>query len=370
MKPDIEDNLKALKKVAQSPEAYQRVGAQYQIGGHLFEVKDKGAQLFPYILEDNCFRLQLSRGGKVPMAYVKVSSEYLTHVGPEHAEKDLRAVLEALGDIHEAANVSRIDLHADFVSNVNMESWGRRAWVTRASSVNAYAVGDQFSGWAIGLGGPIAARLYDKILEVQKSEKGYLFELWKRGGWQFNEPILRLEFEIKREILAQLGPLKLRDVLPNLNGLWSYATTEWLKLTIPSETDQTRSRWPVHPLWGYLSSIDWETNGGPLTRKFTPNRIPGDDKLFGMGFSYIISFMARQGITSFPKGVDSFIETLYMYQERKSQNLGLPFDKYIEECVRIKARQFNSMLNPESETVLEKVFRAGVEAYRKASDGE
>ena len=370
LKPDVEDNLKALKKVAQSPEPYQRIGAQYQIWGHLFEVLDKGAQLFPYILEDNCFRIQLSRGGKVPMAYVKVSSEYLTHVGPFEAEKTLRTILDKIGTIQDQANVSRIDLFADFSSNVDMESWGRRAWVTRASSVNSYSVNDQFSGWAIGLGGPVAARLYDKILEVQKSEKVYLFDLWKQGGWEIDEPVLRLEFEIKREILAQLGPVKLRDVLPNLNGLWSYAMTDWLKLTLPSETDKTRSRWPIHPLWAFLSSIDWETSGGPLTRQFSPARIPGDDKLFGMGFSYIVSFMAREGILDITKGIDAFIEEIYMYQERKSYDLGMPFDKYVEECVRIKARHFNSILNPQSGEVLDKVFQAGVEAYRKASDGE
>lgn len=370
LKPDVEENLKALKKVAQSIEPHQQIGAQYEIWGHIFEVKDKGTKLFPYILVDNCFSIQLSRGAKVPMAYVRISSEYLSHVGPEEAEKTLRTILEKLGDIKEPANVSRIDLFADFSSNVDMESWGRRAWVTRAKDINSYSVNNDFSGWTVGLGGPIACRLYDKLLELAKSQKVYLFPLWKEAGWEINEPILRLEFEITRETLIQLGPFKLRDVLPNLGGLWSYAMTEWLKLTIPSDTDKTRSRWDIHPLWLFLSSIDWNTPGGPLTRRFSPARIPGDDKLFQMGFSYVISYMAREGITNFPKGVDAFVEELYMYHERKSYKEGIPFDKYVEECVRIKARHFNSILNPQSKEVLDKVFKAGVEAYRKASDGE
>ena len=77
----------------------------------------------------------------------------------------------------------------------------------------------------------------------------------------------RLEFEFRREVLAQLQLDALPSVLEHLNGLWSYATTEWLKLCIPSEADKTRSRWPIHPLWMALASIDWETPGGPLSAR-------------------------------------------------------------------------------------------------------
>ena len=61
--------------------------------------------------------------------------------------------------------------------------------------------------------------------------------------------VWRLEFELKREVLTQKGLSKLYQVLNHLNGLWSYATTEWLRLTLPSDDDKTRSRWPIHPLW-------------------------------------------------------------------------------------------------------------------------
>ena len=53
--------------------------------------------------------------------------------------------------------------------------------------------------------------------------------------------VWRLEFELKREVLTQKGLSKLYQVLDHLDGLWSYATTEWLRLTLPSEDDKTRS---------------------------------------------------------------------------------------------------------------------------------
>ena len=67
--------------------------------------------MFAYVLEDNAFRIQLSRPNKsVPMAYVKVSSEYLTYKTPADAEKSIHNILTELGVLQSTANVSRIDL--------------------------------------------------------------------------------------------------------------------------------------------------------------------------------------------------------------------------------------------------------------------
>jgi len=66
-----------------------------------------------------------------------------------------------------------------------------------------------------------------------------------------------------------------------------------LRLTIPSEDDKTRSRWPIHPLWALLSSVDWEAHGGPLSKRFTAARSPNDDKLFQMACSVILADMPR-----------------------------------------------------------------------------
>lgn len=41
VQPDIDLRLKALKKIAQSPEDHEQAQAQYLIGEHIFEVKDK-----------------------------------------------------------------------------------------------------------------------------------------------------------------------------------------------------------------------------------------------------------------------------------------------------------------------------------------
>ncbi|WP_295624047.1 replication initiation factor [uncultured Nitrosomonas sp.] len=369
--PDVDERLTELKQIAQSPEPFEQVKAQYPINSHIFEVKDKGARLFPYILEDNAFRIQLSRSQSVPLAYVKLSSEYLTHVGSVAAEKELQSILAQFGVVYESANVSRIDLFVDFFSSVDMESWDRHAWVTRASSINNYSIERAFSGWVIGAGGVISCRLYDKTLEIEKqSKKFYLHELWKKAGWNGEDKVWRLEFQLNRGVLTQKGFGKLSEVLGNLSGLWSYATTEWLRLTLPNGDDQTRSRWPIHPLWGYLSSIDWETNGGPLSSRFSAARVPGNDWLCKIGLSTLISLMACKGIKDFDSGIRVFKDALYVYHERKSFYLGLTFDDYIQEKVTIKARQFNTILNRSIEAEEQASIDKDAAEYRKQSDGE
>lgn len=328
--------------------------------------------MFPYILEDGAFRIQLSRGGhKAPMAYVKVSAKYLAHAGPVEAEKHLYAVLAELGELRESANVSRIDLFVDFQSAVDMESWDRHAWVTRASSINAYAVSGQFSGWSIGLGGIVSARLYNKLLEIVVSGKDWILPLWQKAGWQGAGVIWRLEFELKREVLVQKGLSKLPDVLNHLNGLWSYATTEWLRLTLPSIDDQTRSRWPVHPLWQWLASVDWESRGGALAKRFSPTRSPNDDKLFQIAGSALLSFLAKHGYAADDAyaGSEDFMAQLYEYFNRKAYELGLSFDAFIAERLALKHRQFNTGLNdPDQEAKRRaRALSDEAKAYRKAS---
>jgi hypothetical protein len=368
----VDKKLQALKQAAQSLRAHEQVGAQYKVDEHIFEVKDKGSGLFPYVLQDNCFRIALSRptAKSLPMAYVQVSSHFLSAVTPEAAESHLRRILDQLGDVEPITNVSRIDLFVDFLSDVDMESWDRSAWVTRAHTVNSYSVLGKFSGWAIGLGGVIACRLYDKTLELETSGKIYLHELWAKSGWQESQKVWRLEFEFKRECLSQKGVTTLREVLRNMAGIWGYATDDWLRLAIPSEEDKTRSRWAVHPLWQHLSSVDWEGDGGVLLSRFTATRAPTDKYLYGRGLSLIFAFMARDGFSDFYTAGDKYLSWLRSYAEKYfCMSEGISFEQYVQEQVAIRARRFNTTLNHEDEPEDNLDIEAAANAYRKASKG-
>ena len=243
-----EVDLAQLKLAAQSKRKSDQAVAQYPINNHLFEVKPGGQRMYPYILEDGAFRIALSSGGsrKIPFAYVKVSSDVLAHSNVNTILRDLTDVLAELSAEFELfPTVSRVDLFADFQTTEDLGAITTEAWVTRASSAVAYYYQGELSGWTIGEGASMSARLYNKTLEIkQRSHKTYLFGLWRRAGYVDGSRVWRLEFQLTREVLDQLGIHSVASLLDNQGGIWAYATQSWLRLATPHTGDKNRARWP------------------------------------------------------------------------------------------------------------------------------
>lgn len=338
--------LRALKTQAQGL-AHEAAKAQIQLGAHVFEVKDKSSGLFAFTLVDDAFMIRLAGGKskKLPMAYVQVSSRLLSHKSPAEIETELRGLLRCLGDV-QAPKVSRVDLYLDFASDVDMEGWRRNAWVTHAQAVHQYAEDKTFTGWTIGAGGVLMARLYHKLLECKKSGKEYLQDLWCEAGWDGVLPVWRQEVQFKREVLVQLNLDGLPEVLENLAGLWSYATTDWLRLCLVNADDQTRSRWPVHPLWLALSSVDWGSPGGPLLRTYKPVRAPSMAWLGSRGLSVLASIGAVAGVTDFDEAAAEAKRQAWDALALQNGLSGISPEQLFLEKVEGLTREYNLRMNP------------------------
>jgi hypothetical protein len=256
--------LKVLKELAQSRQADSQKLAQYDAGEHIFQVQDRGRFPFQYILRNGWYRVELSgsHAEHTPLAHIQLASEALTFEGPQAMEGDLCTVLKSLGTLDGKPSVGRVDLCVDFTTSADISSIPERYWVTRARLFDFYTVQRQFSGLTIGKGGDLSARLYDKTLEIQSSNKDYMLDIWRDLGWDGVTKVWRLEFQFRRTALRQLGIRRFASLLKTLGGLWQYATQNWLRLTCPIPTDKTQSRWPAHPLWEALSAADWGTEQG------------------------------------------------------------------------------------------------------------
>lgn len=348
LSPDRVSQLRHLKFMAQGPD-HEAAKAQLQLGSHVFEVKDKSSGLFAFTLVDGSYMIRLGAGKskQLPMAYVQVSSQLLSHKGPMEIESELRELLRQLGEVH-APKVSRVDLFLDFACDLSMEGWSREAWVTRACAVNQYAEDKTFTGWTIGAGGALMARLYHKLLECKKSGKEYLLDLWARAEWDQEMPVWRLEFQFKREVLVQLDLDTLGSVMENRAGLWSYATTDWLRLCLPMEADGTRSRWPIHPLWMAVSSVDWGAQGGPLLRSYQALRAPSLSWLGTRTLSAYASIGAITGITDFDAA--ALEAKKHAYDALGKQNggglSGVGDEQFFREKVEALTRLYNTRMNP------------------------
>jgi hypothetical protein len=298
------------------------------------------------VLEDNWFSIQLSNAsaGIMPLALVQIRSEYLTAVGPLEAVAILTRLVDEIGQVTGSPKISRIDLFADFCTDHALAAVPGSNWVKRSKKRSIHEESDQVTGISFGSGNEVSARLYDKTLEIQKSGKDYMRLLWALEGWDAVSQIRRMEFQIRREglPLEMLGPAA--EVFGCCGKLWEYLCGDWLRLAIPSASDDTRSRWPTHPLWEDLSRIWAIDPEAPSLTRVPKSRCPTDDQLFRNGISGLSSFMAREGITDLGEGMGEFLHALDRYHDNPMRQFPESLQSYIRRKTKAKARRYNVSL--------------------------
>ena len=371
LRPGIAAHLAEAKALAQSRDDHDVARAQIVLAGELFAVQDKGYQRFKYVLAGNSFRLTLSDAGsgKMPLALCQIRNAALLASGPEACEARLRTVLREISDLAGDGTVSRIDLAADFTTSDDMEAWDRRAWVTRLRDKNKYADGERHSGWKLS-GDAVAFGMYDKTLEVQKSGKAYMYDVWERAGHVPWETVWRVEARFWRAFLYRYGIRGLSDVLASIPGLWAHFLTETLRLTVPNPGDETRSRWPDHPLWGFLRGVDWGSSFVPLCRVPVTLGAPSDEYLGKQMASLVTSIMGRDGLAEADEAVPRLLAYARSWAGRDSPFTGLSPDEAMIERARVKGRKYGTMCNVPSGTDATALTRQAAErTYREASRG-
>ena len=340
-----ENLLRLLKDLAQSPDCDVRAGAFLELEGHRFQVMDKGKGRFPFVLADNWFHLQISGrdATSLPMVYCQIKSEVLSCEGPKSVLVRLAKLLPSLSEEVSVLEVSRVDLCADFVTDIELGQVPDHYWVRRAASLNRYTKHDVFTGLMFGSGGDLSARLYDKTREIkEKSKKYFFYDLWALNGWDAESTVWRLEFQFRRGVLAELSVTSIGDLMDSLDSLWGYACTSWLQLCTPTN-DKTRSRWPLHPLWGMLSEADW----GGVTRslwRVRTDRAPDDHYLFVHGLAGLSSFMAKEGIADVDDAVEQYIVEARRYHAGRTLDDQWALDRYLLGKAALKATKFNKPL--------------------------
>jgi len=361
---EFDDLLTNLKEKAQSPNPAEESQAVLRLLDHHFEVSDKGQGRFPFLIKDNWFDIQISRTSStsMPLAMAKISSELLTKSGFSASVRKLESIISQLGDI-EQQKISRIDICVDFFTEFDLEKIPRIAWLNKASRLSLEYDGFRLTGFMFGKGGVIVGRLYDKAWEIETvSKKTFFYPLWVEGGWLGELPVWRMEFQFRREALKGMGVDSTQDLDENLNGLWQYCCQKWLRLTLPSNSDTARTRWPNHPLWTALQEARLGSGTMQPLYRTRKERLPSNERLCVHGLSSITSIMARDGISSLDEALKVWAKDLHAHhRNRRESNYSL--GTYLKAKVAQKGRKFN--------TLLEKDLRdSDPEAYRKAKEGE
>lgn len=209
-------------------------------GGIPFMLQPHGKQGYTWLLlgTDYCLRVMDWITPKSrPSIIAELRSELLWRLGPLEAIQRLVAALEHQGGIILSVKPSRADLCMDVL--FHEEDWNSSLMenmVTRANSDEVFRKHQELTGIAIGRG-VLSARIYDKGKEIAtQSGKTWFYDLWGFKEIPEGRRVVRIEFQLRREVLKELGCKNLEAFVLSLPHLWSYCTKKWLKfMTKPGE---------------------------------------------------------------------------------------------------------------------------------------
>lgn len=346
LKDEIKGQLELKKWLAQSSDVKDQCLAYLDIDGHSFEVRDKGKGNYAYVLVDGWYHIQItaSVSRKFPEIYVQVSSDILHCFGLSVAMDLLRGTVKHLVQDIESESISRADLFVDFNADINFELVKKREWVTRADRIESHWRGNCFTGWSIGLGGVISARLYDKTLEIEKSGKEYLKDIWTKRNWTEGETVWRLEYQLKRDFLSQMSINFLTDLMNISNDVWKYCTEEWLRLALESPLEENRSRWDTNPVWQAIQQVKFgDGTYTGILRYVDKSRLPSDKTLYLNGLGYLTAFAAREGFADVAKAVPEFMKKSQNFLHRyvaSGKKYRDGYD-YLDTKINLKKKRYN-----------------------------
>ncbi len=349
LKEGLKEELELLKTLAQSDDESERAMARITIDDHPLMVMDKGRGRYAYVLTDGWYEIQISsnRSKSLPTVYVKLSSDLLNGYGVYIAINQLRGLLKELLIGQAEDVVSRADIFVDFMTDVDFDSIDSTLWIRKAVGFHTHRAGNTFTGFSIGLGGDISARLYNKTVEIEKSGKDYLKSVWEKRGWDKLRCVWRLEFQLKRDVLKQFSVQKVSDFTECSNDLWRYCTNDWLRLALESKA-KNKTRWETHPAWEAIQQVKFG-NGActGVCRDVSKSRRPNEKALYLNSLGYLTDYAALKGfdtvnldmLTSYLGDLGEFFKE---YTRRSKKYSGA--EDYTRAKILLKKRKYNKPL--------------------------
>ncbi|GAB7078877.1 hypothetical protein JCM14635_05500 [Megalodesulfovibrio paquesii] len=269
--PELLERLRACMEVAKQTKMEQPICLEGP-GGYVisFMLQPHGKKGYTWILQGQDYSLLImdrATPTSRPSLVVEYRSELLWRLGPVTAVQRLQDALQHNGAKVLAVKPSRADLCMDLL--FPKDRWNSRLLggaVTRAQGDCIHRRSRTITGFSIGRGGDLSARLYDKAREiVEQSGKTWFYDLWGLESVPDDCHIIRVEFQLRRPVLRELGCKTLDDFWNALPHLWAYCTQRWLKFQINPHEHHTQQK--TQPWWKVVQgSFLGICEGEPLIR--------------------------------------------------------------------------------------------------------
>lgn len=312
--------LDKMKKEAQ--EQYKEITINLE--NIIFIVKPKGQGFYSYKLECEDFHIcfMSKKIENTAPIHIKFISSFLWQYNYKRAyelfEKWFTNTFQV--DITKI-QISRIDICCD-IDEINFKSNDSKKIVTRARKKEIINVdsenyqGKIFSGFTIAKGSPLMCRIYNKSLEIKKSNKIWFEDIWNEFGWNGGE-VWRIEFQARRKILKELKVETIQDIEEKIEALWTYYTKCWCTMRKPNK-DINMSRWKIEAKWRKIQEINYNYNIEPLSREKIKR---GDEeKLLNLCLGTMTSLSAIKGYNNLSDTYSYLVKKIEKRNKEKKTN--------------------------------------------------
>lgn len=204
----------------------------------LFRIFNHGTEGYRWLLSNAQFSLKIGnwispkKKGR-PSILASMRSETLWTLGLGGALELLLELITNAGAKVINVKISRVDPCLDIL--LPEHYWHKDLplyRVCRARKLSDNFENDYLTGFTIGKG-KILARLYDKPFEIKEESrhKVWFYDIWgiEPRDIPAGHRIIRVEFQLRRTALKELGIDTFTDLCEKTPNLWAYCTRKWLK---------------------------------------------------------------------------------------------------------------------------------------------
>lgn len=277
-----EDFKKVIEDLEKAKEKAQENFGEYNLvlGFVNTTVKGKGQGVYSYKIECEDFHICFAKREieNTSPIFVRFISRFLWKYGYKEAFNIFMDWFTRTFQIEvKGTRISRIDFcldtdEIDFVEK-DMENFYSRArkreknYPLQNDCVdNTNYNGRKFTGFVIGKGSPLSCRIYDKTEEIKISSKKWFEQIWIENNWIKGKKVWRIEFQIRRKILKEIGMYTMLEIEKMYDEVWAYLTKEWLTLRI-NNGSKNISRFPIDERWEKVQRGSKGYTSSPAIRK-------------------------------------------------------------------------------------------------------
>jgi len=217
-----------------------------------FRVKGHGAEGYEWLLTSAEYEVKIGKWmtpRSRPSISIQIHSQTLWLYGVVEAIDRILTLLTCAGAMVKETKASRIDVCVDILLPRSLWNRGLEDHIVCfAEKISCHGKREKFSGISIGQGGVFSARLYDKDREIrQKSKKFWMFDIWQLQSVPEECRVVRVEFQLRREAIVELGMNSIWSFTNHPRNVWAYCSRVWLKFQ--DQPDLHHTQQSTMPFW-------------------------------------------------------------------------------------------------------------------------